>query len=285
MRRTPLLVPRPVVPARAVVGLTTANTTRTQVSLTAGTSPAKGNWTELIAATEIEASELVIHVNFNGVSGSNRASLMDVAIGDGSLNPVRLLVENMVGGAYFAGAGIARVPLRIPLRIPQGVQIIARVADSTTGHAVPVTTELIGARKASPSFTHCVTYGADTSTLRGTELAGPASANSWGAWTEITAATTAPIYQLGFGYNGPDNNTWSNANNFIEIGYGPSGSEVSIYDGIFFTTLNSETLNEMLPIDHLCPLLTPLAAGVRLAARHHCSINTQQVNLLLHGYY
>lgn len=280
-----LVLPRPVIPYTSVVRRNTANTTIASVTITAGSSGAKGAWTQLIASTEIEASEIILWVDFNGVSGSNRAKLLDLSIGDGSQNPVRSLVENMVVGAFMAGSGIARVPLRVPLRIPQGVEIIARTSCPVNGATVPVSTELVGGLKASPSFTSCVTYGADESTERGTELAAPASANTWGAWTEITAATTQPIYQMGVGFNGPNNNTWTSASNFIEVGYGGAGSEVSLYSGIYFTTLNSETLNEMLPMGHIIPVLTPLPAGTRIAARHHCTITTQQVNLLIHGYF
>ena len=99
----------------------------------------------------------------------------------------------------------------------------------------------------------------------GKALASSASANTYGAWVEMTAATSAAIFIVGYVLN-----TYSDATNMayvqLDIGVGAGAAEVSV--GEFYTSGPLDTAGtDVAPVQVQMIYPIPVAASTRIAAR------------------
>lgn len=272
---------RPVMPRANSAPRTAASTAVPTTTVTTGAANTKGSWVTAIASAPIEASGLVLGLPQTAVSGQDRAAFLDIAFGPDS-SPV-MMVENLGIGSLWSQT-IAFRQMVIPLRIPKGSEIIFRAQCATTTISFAIVTDLVGETSGSaPAFTRCETYGANTTTSRGVQLTIPGGNNTLGAWTEITAATTAPVHVLGVAVEGVWVPGYFTSSQLVEIGYGPDGSEQALYT-TFFQTATNESINFLWPADGMIPGIPPLPAGVRLAARHQTTTTNQGVHVVLYGY-
>lgn len=280
---------RPVLPQRAQQGRTAASTSIPYTTVTADSSAnSDGAWVQLIAATTIEASEMLLTSTTTGQSGVDTSGLLDIYIGDGSQNPVAPLVDDFQIGYLLNAAGAAGIKqgFRLPVRVPFGVEVIARVRSATASRTYPIRLDLVGGIPGVnlPAFHRCRTYGAVTATSRGTALATPGGNNAKGAWTELSAAVTETIYGVGVGPAGNWLPGFGTIGFFYDIGVGSAGNEVVVVPDMTFWTFSSEIVGEDWPAGRFAPLMRPIAAGERLVARQQTQNTGLTMNLIVYGY-
>ena len=98
----------------------------------------------------------------------------------------------------------------------------------------------------------------------GTAVASSASANTYGAWVEMAASTSAAIFILGYNLTNPDQTNASYVQ--LDIGIGAGASEVSV--GEVKTQENgSSNIADGSNDDHWFTYPIPVATGTRIACR------------------
>lgn len=177
-------------------GAVTVSSEMTDVTASASTNT-KGSWVQLIAATDFEASGILIRGG--DFQSGGRHFLLDVAIGaEGS---EIILIPDL---AYMAARGSPQAPgsplyYFFPLRVPQGVRLSVRVASSTASSVLNVGAYLFsGNFMASAPFNRVTAHGTNSSLSKGT-IVDPGADDHAKANTEIVASTTNPIRALVIG--------------------------------------------------------------------------------------
>lgn len=130
--------------------------------------------------------------------------------------------------------------------------------------------------QSSTSGNRLDTIGAVLGTSAGTVITSPGSANTktGAAWAALTTSTPVSASGITLTINNP---TAIIASRLIDIGIGPSGSEIVIIPNILYTSGEAD-----IPLIVYFPVRIP--AGVRLAARMQTSSlsNTVTVSAILH---
>lgn len=274
---------RPALAQRSDLRRTLASTAVPSVTVTAaGVANTKGTWVTLIASTAIEASLLDLRISTGAGSNVDTACLMDIAIGP-SGSPV-MLVENLAMG-YILNNSMP-VSRRIWLRIPAGSEIIARCQCATASRTFPVTADVYGATPGVqlPAFSTCTTIGADTATSKGVVLATAGAANTKSAWTQITAAAPKDIHAVGLGFFPVYQPGFFATLNMVDVGVGGAGSEQVLVSDVYFETATNESIINHWPVDFVLPVMRPIAAGERIAARYQSNQTTQSNGLIVYGF-
>jgi hypothetical protein len=286
-RRTP----QSLFPYLAVVDrqVNLATSSRTPVTVTASATPhTKGAWVELHAATSSLAT-LVRVKGSTGAASTNTATLVDIGIGAAS-SEVVIIPDITFGGNQTEGVTgqFDSGAVEIPITIPKGSRISARCQGAQVSQAVGVSIDLfhtrtpLGADWAMASYSPLVTtYGAVAGTSLGVSLTAPGSLNTKGAWTQITASTTAPITDMcaSFGRDGQGNSTGGVG--LVDIGFGPAGAEVVLLSNIQVDSTSAERL--LMQTAMISGLDLP--SGVRLVARFQRSIAAVVIDCCLHTNY
>jgi hypothetical protein len=225
----------------------------------------KGAWTQLSSALPFDA-----YLTFHCSDASlDYDYLFDIGIGAAGSEIV--LVSNMLwctSTIYTLASGIWTVPIIIP----KGTRVAARCQCSTAGSKVAIVNYqaiYTGGFGHEGLCNFSDTYGANTADSGGTSIDPGGTAYSWGAWTQLTAATTRNIKGLICAVGTQLDLARTTAYWFASIGVGGAGFESSL---ITFTFNLRTTYNLMLPSPTVFfPVSIP--AGTRLSARGLCNIN------------
>lgn len=230
-----------------------------------------GAWAEVTAATA-RTSYGVTFLCRSPVTSTNLNSSAYVDIGVGGSGSERVIVEGIQ-----IGFSLGNYAVFVPILIPGGVRLSVRVRAARTAQAYDGQLVLhYGQRDA---WGRSTTYGINTAESGGVAMTAPGSINTKGAWTEITASTTAPIrYLLPTIQPANAATLTNNVDGLFDIGVGGSGSEVPIMSDMSFryTTAESQTA----PVEGL---YVNIAAGSRLAARFAASATPQSPRITLIG--
>ncbi len=227
------------------------------------TANALGSWVELTAGLSYPTDCLDVSI-FSGTADCD--ILVDIGIGASGSEVV--LVNSLY--AVAAGSAAARCSqYRLPITLPQGTRVAARsranVASAAVGVVVQATSkETFGV----PGSSVVDTYGATTGSSRGTAIDPGATANTYGAWTQIVAATARESRWMSIGLGSGNNYTLTDADSLVDIGIGAPGSEVVLLPGLYVRA--RATSDFIIPGVFNFDVLVP--AGARLAARSKCSI-------------
>lgn len=249
-----------------------SGTNGTALSLPGGTNT-KGAWTEL----EDSTPENVVGVQFTlpdiaaTLSGAHDA-LIDIGIGGSGTESV--LVPNILWECTANnGSGEQFMSAYLPIRIPIGSRISARYQSSVIANYDPgprVALHLIGG--SSGGYAHATTYGAQTSDTTGNQIDPGGTADTFGAWDEITASTSRDIEWITALVMGLQNGQPGNITRAFQIGTGGSGSETVLFEGGFassFSVIVSHGVQA--PRVWSFPLDTKIPAGTRIAVRGKCN--------------
>jgi len=221
----------------------------------------KGTYTQLFASTPFSADCLMI---FSGSSTASRAHLFDIALGtDGN---EQVAIQNIplqcTGGSTVSNNGW----VFIPLEIPQGSRVAFRTQSSTGGATLSIGAKILKLGYGTQSlFGHYTTYGANTGTTRGTSVDCGTVANARGAYSEITAGTTASCRALLVFIGLGTNTNGALAHFAMDIAIGPSSQEQIIAENIGFSTDNNTNSGFVFPWAFYIPVHLPL--GTRIAVR------------------
>lgn len=157
------------------------------------TSHTKGTWVEVTAATSFAYEALHVTAMEDPTSGGADVFLVDIGVGASGSEIV--IVPNILIDNNRAALGQVLVALNLPLAIPAGTRIAVRCQDSTGSGTRSTRIGLVGkAGGANYPVALCqslVNYGALTASTNGTLVDSGATANTFGAWVQFTASTSA----------------------------------------------------------------------------------------------
>lgn len=251
------------------VGVVAASTGGTVITA-AGSANTKGAYTELIATTPHAAEAIVVFARRASTAGD---ALIDLAIGAAASE--QIIVPNLgksQNSDYSAHA------LYLPIRIPAGVRLAARIQHASASATVQLQVMLLGQSwTGAVPFSRVTDYGANTADSGGTGIDPGGVANTKGAYSQLTAATTNRCSGLlvFFGNQGSIARTAGSHWN-ADIAIGAGGSEQIIIPDL---PISAEAVGDILVCTQVfVPVLLP--AGVRLAARAACTVTSSPGRLI-----
>lgn len=211
----------------ATAGSYTFNSTTGLISMSAGTSGAKGAWVEMISSTSAAANSLLVWVCDN--QGSN-ANAVAFDIGTGGSGSESVLIPDITMSAKANGFGNTGVmySVCIPVAVASGTRLSMRYSsDEDRGPQLGG----IVANQDGHGYTTVETIGVVTDG-EGVEVDPGTTINTYGSWVELKASTTNAVKSLLVCTNiGNNGNVDADYHRTVQIGTGGSGSEVAI-DGV-----------------------------------------------------
>lgn len=253
--------------AGAVTGSSSGTTVTSSVSLNT-----KGSWTQLIASTPFACSALMLIASYGTSS-----HLLDIGVGGSGSEQI------LIPDIHYSGVNVVPQITVYPVRIPEGSRIAARLASAASSNTTSLTAYLIGGGFDGASARSCVkTYGAVTADSGGTSVDPGATLHTKGAWSQITASTTAVTKGMIIDIGNQNNTVATAATWLFDIGVGGAGSEQVLIPNYRVSASVNETIqpawSPVIPVD--------IPEGSRLAVRSQCNITDATDRLLdvvLHG--
>jgi hypothetical protein len=249
-------------------GIVTGSSSGTALS-SPGATNTKGSYTQLVASTPFDAAGIIVS---GGLSASAILSaLIDIAVGAAGVEFVAVPDMNI---SRMSSTNVAIAPMFVAVAIPAGSRLAARVASNDTSALPTLSVSLIAAAPNYPILAGPVeALGADASTSKGAVIDPGGTANTKGAWVQLTASTARKTNWAAVSIQ--EENSPLGANWLIEIAIGAAGSEAIILDNLhIFGTAG---------LGPQCKFFLPMAipAGVRVAARASCSSTSAGRNLMI----
>lgn len=255
------------------LGAVTASSDTTGIAASANSETA---WTELSASTANAAKVLYVNVHKDGIA--NTASiLIDVGVGSAGSEVVTvpdLFLEPGPTGSQTWGTFFG--PYTVD--IATSSRIAARIEGSNNADDIQIQV-IIGSESVpqitSPSTT---SYGTTTgSSPKGTQVDPGASANTKGAWSELTTSFSSTGEHVWFHIGNNQNSVMTDCSWLIDIGTGSDGSEVAVIENIHvMCEQNGDTLGPRM----VGPFPANVFQSQRVAARAQCSITDSTDRLI-----
>lgn len=231
-----------------------------QTVTTSATANTKGSWVELVTSTAYDADGILISLRS---SGSGISWLFDFGVGGAGSEVV--IAANFL---FAQDTGIIGY-FHLPVSVPAGTRIAAR-SQGSTGSSTPILrAHLIrGGLWSPPSAGRIVTLGANTADSGGATVDCGASANTLGAWSELSSAVPDDIAGLWLNLGNRNNTAATLAATFrIQLGVGAAASENPVWGPVEFLS----GLSSYGPLPAVWwPVAIP--AGERLAVRCQSNI-------------
>lgn len=238
----------------------------TRTVITASGSPnTKGSYTEIIASLGHEANALL--VSAHPFTASGQRHLVDIAIGAGGSEEI--IIENLLVDAAHTGViGNQLTLLEFPITVPAGTRLSARCQCSTASGTCGVQLHTYaGGFLAQAGFQVVDTYGPNTGDSGGITIDPGSSANTKGAWSELSASCNQIELLIAMIGNN-QNSARVSANWYVDIGIGAAGSEAVIVPDLYM--LSNTTSDGINPQSFQIPVSIP--EGSRIAVRAQCNI-------------
>lgn len=243
----------------ASVGVNTSGATG-GTALTTGASFSKGSWVELLAATAFSTVGLSVYGVAAGVN--NVDCLFDIGIG--AADSEQVIIPNL---GFHQSNGTTTPCWFFPLSIPAGSRLAARAQAGSASTQVFVQCQLGGGSfTAFPPLSLVTAYGVNLADSGGTSVDPGGSANTKGAYSQLTASTTYPIRALTWYFPNQGNGARTAADWLVDFAIGAAGSEQVIVPNVSIRTF----ANVLVPGIQTLPV-GPIPAGTRLAVRAQCN--------------
>lgn len=254
------------------VGTSTGSSRGTIVTSSA-TANTKGSFTQLIASTSVDAAAILVQFN-TGFTTSSTSSGVDIAIGGAGSEQV--IVNNL----YVEGGrtnGVAAPGYVVPVAIPAGSRVSARSQSSSTSIQCGVQVTLLPGGVDGAAGVDA--YGFNAATTLGTSVDPGGTANTKGAYVQITAGLSTDISGFALNFGGL-NQTTSTASQFllVDIAIGGSGSEKIIVPNFPALKLRNNSVQGY-PHGTAYVFPIPIPSGTRIAIRGQGSLNTTTTRL------
>jgi hypothetical protein len=230
-----------------------------------GAANAKGAWAQVTAATSFQYDALQVDLMESASSGGVECFLVDIAVGASGSEVV--VVPNILFDVNRSGQGCLSIHLSLPLSVRAGSRIAVRCqcigGAGTRIMRATLTGKAGGANYPRACCGAITTYGAITASTNGTLVDQGAVASTWGAWTQITAATSANhnFIQAVLGNNQQTVSTGSTVDCDFQIAVGAAAAEQIIGQGSFGAEYSVGYVGSFEPIYPFIP------AGSRLSMR------------------
>ena len=217
----------------------------------------KGAWSELLASSALQSKAINVTIGFPSAA---LECLTDIGTGAGGAEVVVISDIPQAGGTDW---GINCPNINIPLNIAASTRIACRTqVDIAGAQSVGVAILIISGSTTATT----TTYGADTTNSDGSPIDCGAVVNTKGAYTEITASTSATHDMLSPVITGGQNTSPQYAIFFMDISTGAGGAETVVIPDIgFISNTASDVFN---PVNWALPL--DITSGTRIAARAKC---------------
>ncbi len=246
-----------------------------------GTTDVKGAWVELLSATEFDIHFLEVQVSESFASATSTTMVVDIGYDAAAGTAYGVVIPDILAGGSSAtgswasdnmDSGPSGRVFACPVYIPAGSTVAARVAAVIVSDVVNVALNAHGATSSSdpyPTQGLVVAYG-----ITGSSGVNPAqaTADTLGAWVEVTGATTHP--HRGFSVaTQPFGTPMGNDDSLYDIGIGASSSEVILIEKFGVGHQAQEKAGGMSPI---APCIAqPIPEGSRIAVRAKCGTNVR----------
>ncbi len=205
-----------------IVGADTGATLGTEIT-PPGSANTKGSYFELIASTSFLVSWFQVYTVYQTSNGSLNTWLFDISTGAAASEVV--LVADCLWNTMDNQGGYA--PLEFIVEIGNATRVSARCQIETGDTPDVFGMELLIAENANiVGDDSPVTYGANTATSGGVDVDPGGSANTKGAYSELTASTSAIFNHATIVLGNQDNDGRSNGNWLLDIATGAAASEV-----------------------------------------------------------
>lgn len=237
----------------------------------------KGSWTQLVNYVPFDADVVTVDaMRLANVAGFDYA-LMDVGVG--TFGSEQVIFSNFP--VTNSEAEVRAYHYRMPVPMRAGEVICARLQSVSARHIISV-----GFRFESHGFAHPApgggrikTYGPVTTTSELT-IVPSGAANVKGAWTQITASTTADIGQITIVAGDEDSSGLATAWYAVDVGIGPAGQEkIIIPDMILTSNAGSSALNPYM----IGPIPVSIPAASRIAMRLQCTTTSRDIGFAIIG--
>jgi hypothetical protein len=261
--------PVPQFPTQQIYNPRASSTDGFSTIATGSPANTKGSWVTLVSGTTKTGSWVNL-ISRRGSSFTDTATIMDIAIG-GAGSETIVVPDLMIGFRTLKG-------LTFPLHVPAGATVRARLASAqaSAGGATYSLDVYGGEPDVGLSVPGRITaYGTVPASSGGTTITPSATANTKSSWTQLTAATTAPIHALMVLVQGVSD-TMTGSYYKVDIAVGGSGSETIVIADHLLQITSVEEMTAYTP--EFYPLSLNIPAGVRLAAR--CSAITASSSAL-----
>lgn len=232
----------------------------------AATAYTKSAWTQLTASTTTDVSWVLVEVETLTSGGQYFA--VDLGVGASGFEVA--IVNNLV----FSAPGSFSNVYHLPLSIPAGTRVSARFSSSNGYDTLPI--NLLGFQDTYPSASTgsaVDTYGFSATTNIGAAVDPGGTINTKGAYTQITASTTADICGIVINYDAQTTTTGTGTipQWLVDVAIGASGSEVVVIPNKWMVSYAAGTASLYLAVSHYMPI--PIPAATRIAVRAQCSVN------------
>lgn len=231
--------------------------------LTGAAINTKGAYVDIWPTTDQPAGFVIIDMQPAGVAGAQ--ALVDIAVGASGQEHLVLRDLGVQSGTGFSAHQVA-----VPMSIPQGSTVRARYARSNASLTMRVGMKAFAPMSFQRRPQHVATYGATAATSRGTSVDPGATINTKGAWTQLTAATTAPTQWLMLHIGNQGNTARTDALYLVDIGIGAAAAEQVVVPNLMF--MMDDTADEPTP-SYIGPFPFSAPTGSRLSVRAQCTIN------------
>lgn len=231
-----------------------------------GTANGKGAYVQLIASTGFAYS--AFSVQLTGEGGGGQCYLVDIAIG--AAGSEQVIVSNILLDTTRA-IGMNDINITLPIAIAAGSRISARCQEpggaGTRNVGVVLSGRSGGVNYGPASVGAATTYGAVTASTNGTLIDQGASANAWGAWTQMSAST-AVYHNMLIAVMGTDQQAANFGGTYLfQIGIGAAASEVAIAQFRSSTNTNGTRMQNNSYYTN-----TQIPPGTRLSMRAQCTL-------------
>lgn len=234
-------------------------------AVSSATPDTKGAWVEVVAATPHDADGLLLATTQS--SSAALSHLLDFGIGAAASETVIVPDWLVAIGARMTAY------MTVPIDLPAGSRIAARCQGSAASTQLQVRAmTLRGGLLSTPPAGRVIAIGTDATDSGGTVIDPGGTTNTYGAWTELTATTTAEIVAvricLGMRENAAPAATTPAY--YLDLGVGAAASEQPLIEAFPFSSTASGDFGAGGPHFWL-PVSIP--AGSRIAARARAGTN------------
>jgi hypothetical protein len=229
----------------------------------------KGAYVEFISSTPFACNRVIVRAE-NGGGTAGRQFSIDLATGAGGAETVKVpdMLTDSNGNTSHTSQGV----WDLPLSIPAGTRIALRIAvNSTTSNTLRFSVTLVAAGETNGPTSY-VNYGVDATDSGGTSVDPGGVANTKGAYSQLTASTSAIAQVLVVNATYRANTAGASAFWRVDIATGAGGGETVLIPDIPLEYGQPGAADPTGLLLRTRTFLTYIPASTRIAVRASCDI-------------
>lgn len=235
------------------------------------TTGVKSSYSEITPSTPWDADGFYLFFGPDLLGTNTQTFRIDIAAG-GAGNEIPIIWDIPM----IARRGAGNVAF-FPINVPAGTRLTARCAtyqEAANPRGATVALTLMPRTYTASNMNRnniAVTYGFDANVIFGSDIDPGGTANTYGAYTQITASTAHPIRQLIMFCNQHNNASTSAAKFRLQLAVGANGSEQTLIPDI---ALGNLTGSDGIVPTVVGPIPVKIPSETRVAVRAMCNITS-----------